>query len=169
MVNYSLQITAEVENVKSLQPNGGCDDPNFTFYFKLRCENCGEVTPKETCVSLEEKIPTPKNRGYVNLLQKCKFCSREGNITMVPGASRPLTGEDCEEGKYTPLMVFDCRGLEPIDFSFIGPQWKVETESGTVFENVDLSAEDWAEYDEKGSCPVSISDLKSRFEVTKMV
>ena len=35
MVNYMLKITAEVENVKSLQPMGGCDDPNFTFYFKV--------------------------------------------------------------------------------------------------------------------------------------
>ncbi|KAJ8448867.1 hypothetical protein Cgig2_011488 [Carnegiea gigantea] len=70
MVNYMLKITAEVENVKSLQPMGGCDDPNFTFYFKLRCENCGEMTPKETAVSLEEEVPLPKSRGHAHLLQK---------------------------------------------------------------------------------------------------
>lgn len=167
MVNYMLKITAEVENVKSLQPMGGCDDPNFTFYFKLRCENCGEMTPKETAVSLEEEVPLPKSRGHAHLLQKCKFCGREGNITMTPGSGRPLTDEHCEEGKYAPMMAFDCRGLEPVEFAFMGPQWRVESVEGTVYENVDLSEGEWFEYDEKGSCPVSISKLKSVFEVIK--
>lgn len=167
MVKLMLKITAEVENVKSLQPMGGCDNPSFSFYFKLKCEKCGELTAKETCVSLEEEVPIPKSRGLANLVQKCKFCGREGTISMTAGVGRPLTGELCEEGKYAPLMVFDCRGLEPVDFLFMDPHWRVESAEGTVFENVDLSGGDWVEYDEKGSCPVSISNLKSVFQVIK--
>ncbi|KAL2940184.1 hypothetical protein RDABS01_001566 [Bienertia sinuspersici] len=167
MVTYKLMITAEVENVSTIQPMGGCNDPTFTFAFKLRCENCGEVTAKESTLSLEEVVPIPKSRGHANLVQKCKFCGREGNITMIPGSGRPLTDEDCESGKYAPLMSFDSRGLEPFEFYFGGDQWKVESTAGTVFEDVDLSAEDWAEYDEKGNMPVSVSNLKSRFDVVK--
>ncbi|XP_074317332.1 uncharacterized protein LOC141653463 [Silene latifolia] len=170
MVNYKLMITAEMENVATLQPMGGLHDPHFSYYFKLRCENCGEVTEKETCVSLDEQVPIPKSRGVANLVQKCKFCSREGNITMVPIPLRggnPLTEADCESGNYTALMGFECRGLEPFDFSFMCPQWKVEATSGTIYEDVDLSSGDWAEYDEKGNMPVSISNLKSKFEVVK--
>ncbi|MGV7354888.1 CXXC motif containing zinc binding protein, partial [Mycobacterium kansasii] len=83
-MNYKLMITAEMENIASLQPINGLNDPNFTYYFKLRCENCGEATEKETCCSLDEQVAIPKSRGVANLVQKCKFCGREGNITMVP-------------------------------------------------------------------------------------
>lgn len=30
-----LTITAELENLTNLQPQGGCDDPDFTYYFKV--------------------------------------------------------------------------------------------------------------------------------------
>ncbi|KAK9699782.1 hypothetical protein RND81_08G196100 [Saponaria officinalis] len=171
MVNYKLMITAEMENVATLQPMGGLHDPTFTYYFKLRCENCGEVTEKETCVSLDEQVAIPKSRGVANLVQKCKFCGRESNITMIPipeRSAKPLSNRHCETGKYAALMGFECRGLEPFDFSFMGPQWKVQATSGAVFEDVDLSSGDWAEYDEKGKVPVSISNLQSKFEVVKV-
>lgn len=48
---------------------------------------------------------------------------------MIPGAGRPLTGDDCEAGKFAPLMSFDCRGLEPVAYSFGGDQWKIESVS----------------------------------------
>ena len=35
MVNYMLMITGELENLTNLQPQGGCDDPDFTYYFKV--------------------------------------------------------------------------------------------------------------------------------------
>lgn len=39
--------------------------------------------------------------------------------------------------------------------------------AGTVFENVNLSGGDWVDYDENGSMPVSVDNLKSRFDVVK--
>lgn len=53
---------------------------------------------------------------------------REGTVTMIPGKGRPLTQEDCEGGKFAPLMLFDCRGYEPVGFVF-GSGWKVESVS----------------------------------------
>lgn len=47
---------------------------------------------------------------------------------MIPGKGRPLTQEDSEAGEHAPLMVFDCRGYEPIDFGF-GGFWKAEAVS----------------------------------------
>ena len=62
------------------------------------------------------------------VLFQCKFCGREGNITMITGRGRPLTQEISQAGKYAPLMVFDCRGFVPVEFSF-GSGWKVESVS----------------------------------------
>lgn len=85
---------------------------------------------------------------------------------MIEGRGRALTHEMSESGKYTPLMLFDCRGFEPVDFSF-GAGWKAESLEGTKFEEIDLSSGDFCEYDEKGECPVSISNLRAKFDVVK--
>ncbi|XP_058224844.1 uncharacterized protein LOC131333996 [Rhododendron vialii] len=164
MVNYLLMITADLENLTKLEPQGGCDDPNFAYYFKLKCERCGEVTQKDTCVSLSETVALP--RSTTNLVQKCKFCGREGTVLMVTGRGRPLTQALSQSGQYAPLMLFDCRGYEPMEFAF-GSGWKVESIEGTKFDAVDLSGGDFAEYDEKGECPVMISNLRSVFNVVK--
>lgn len=62
------------------------------------------------------------------LFFQCKFCGREGTVTMISGRGKPLTQEDSESGKYSPMMLFDCRGYEPVDFIF-GDGWKVESVS----------------------------------------
>ncbi|KAJ9701917.1 hypothetical protein PVL29_003923 [Vitis rotundifolia] len=166
MVNYMLMITGELENLTNLQPQGGCDDPDFTYYFKVKCGNCGEVSQKETCVTLNETVPLPKSKGTTHLVQKCKFCDREGTILMIPGRGRPLTQEMSESGKFTPLMLLDSRGFEPVEFYF-GTGWKAESMEGTKFDGIDLSGGEFAEYDEKGECPVMISNLRATFDVTK--
>ncbi|XP_056176964.1 uncharacterized protein LOC115670917 isoform X2 [Syzygium oleosum] len=131
MVNYMLKINAELESLANLQPQNGCDDPDFSYFFKMRCGRCGEVTQKETCLTLGESFPIPNSKGTAHLVQKCKFCEREGTVTMIPGRGRALTQEDSESGKYAPLMLFDCRGYEPVEYSFRG-LWKAD--SGTMQE-----------------------------------
>ncbi|KAI3763603.1 hypothetical protein L2E82_13571 [Cichorium intybus] len=95
---------------------------------------------------------------------QCKFCKREGTVTMIPGRGSPLTFEFSEGGKHAPLMVFDCRGFEPLDFAF-SSGWKAESIEGTKFEDIDLSGGDFSEYDEKGECPVMISNVTAMFKV----
>ncbi|KAL8101608.1 hypothetical protein AgCh_033493 [Apium graveolens] len=164
MVNYRLMITAELENLTKLQPDGGCDNPSFSYYFKMKCGNCGELTKKETYVSLNEVVPMGK--GTANLVQKCKFCGREGNVTMISGKGSALTQELSESGKYAPVMQFDCRGYEPVEFVF-GTGWEAESIAGTKFKDIDLSEGEFSEYDEKGECPVMISNLRATFDVVK--
>ncbi|KAL6005972.1 hypothetical protein ACLOJK_040017 [Asimina triloba] len=90
---------------------------------KLKCGSCGEVTQKETCVTLSEAVPLPSGKGTANLVQKCKICGREGTVQMMGGHGQPLTHGAAESGKYMPLMVFDCRGMEPVEF-FFGNGWE---------------------------------------------
>lgn len=49
---------------------------------------------------------------------QCKFCDKVGNITVIPGRDKPYTLEDSESGKFVPVGCFDCRGIEPTEFSF---------------------------------------------------
>ncbi|XP_010267076.1 PREDICTED: UPF0587 protein C1orf123 homolog [Nelumbo nucifera] len=132
MVIMKLVIRAELENLTNLQPEGGCDEPNFTYYFKLHCENCGEVSQKRTCVSLNERVPHPNGKGTINLVQKCKFCERKGTVLMIPGHGRPLTLHASQRGMHSPLMLFDCRGLNPVEFAFGNAWWKAQSVSSCV-------------------------------------
>lgn len=165
MVLYMLLISAELENLTNLQPLGGCDDPNYRYYFKVKCENCGEISQKETCVTMSESVPLSSGRATANLVQKCKFCGREGSIQMIPEQGQSLTLEQSQAERFSPLMVFDCRGFEPIEFSF-GNGWKAESASGTFFD-VDLSGGEFADYDEKGECPVGVSNPRANFKVVR--
>ncbi|KAM3330727.1 hypothetical protein ACQJBY_027084 [Aegilops geniculata] len=165
MVFFALLVGAELDGLTNLQPRGGCDDPSYPYYFKLRCESCGETSAKTTCVSLDEVVQLPTGKGTANLLQKCKLCSREGSVVMIPGQGTPLTAEQSQKGETTCLMVFECRGYEPIEFAF-GNGWKAESVHGTPFD-IDLSEGEFDEYDEKGECPVALSKLQSTFKVKK--
>ncbi|XVE70963.1 hypothetical protein DITRI_Ditri10aG0111800 [Diplodiscus trichospermus] len=166
MVKYMLKIAADLENLTRLQPEGGCDDPSFFYLFKLKCERCGELTRKETCVSLGYTVHllVGKCNRFSNLVPKCKLCLRIGTVTMISGRGIPLTQEESEAGQYAPLMLFECSGYEPVGFVFAGG-WKVESLKGTTFEGLDLARGDFAEYDQMGSCPVTISNLRYTFDV----
>lgn len=59
--------------------------------------------------------------------------------------------------------MFDCRGIEPIDFSPREGWIAVAEDSGTTFEDVDLSEKEWVDYDEKTKQSVGIYDIESKF------
>ncbi|MQM16275.1 hypothetical protein Taro_049234 [Colocasia esculenta] len=160
---FLLSFKADLDNLTDLQPRGGCDDPNYGYFLKLKCEGCGEITQKETCVMLSETVSVPNSRGTANLVQRCKFCARGGSVLMIPGHGKPLTLQLSEAQLPTPLMVFECRGFEPVEFVF-GDGWTAQSRSGTVYE-IDLFQGEFAEYDEDDQCPVGLSNPEASFKV----
>lgn len=166
MPHYFLWFRAELENLTNLQPPGGCDDPDYIYQFKLKCENCGEVAEKHSGVLLNETFPNPTGRDICHLVQKCKFCQRSGTVKMVPGHGKPLTVEMSQTQLASKLMLFECRGFEPVEFIFLN-LLKAESVWGTEFV-INPEEDDFAEYCEKGQEPVGMSSLKGYFKVTKM-
>lgn len=71
------------------------------------------------------------------------------------------TSED--QNKFKTIVVFDCRGIEPVEFS-AGEGWiaKVE-ENGQVFDDIDLNESEWVEYDDKIKESVGVYELQSQF------
>lgn len=68
-----------------------------------------------------------------------------------------------DAGKFKTIVAFDCRGIEPVEFS---PRsgWIVKSaENGQTFEDVDLSDDDWVEYDNKNKISVGIYEFESNF------
>ncbi|GLT25535.1 hypothetical protein SLA2020_006570 [Shorea laevis] len=164
MVKFFLMVAADFENIASLQPQNGIDDPSFSYLFKLRCGSCGELTKKEICVFVGETVPLPVGKGSASVIQKCKFCGSKGTVTVITGRGRPLNLILTQGGWRCPLMLFDCSGYEPVDF-VLGGGWKAESLAGTIFKDIDLSGGEFAEYDEKAQCPDIISNVRASFKV----
>ncbi|XP_055390297.1 UPF0587 protein CG4646 [Condylostylus longicornis] len=158
MVKIGLQINAQLENIEELKTN----HPDYRFFFKIKCTNCGEVSDKWHDVSESERVGQSSRvpNGF-NFYMKCKICSREISVDVVEHSNQSYTLDD--SGKFKTIVTFDCRGAEPVEFS---PQtgWIAKSvENGQVFEDIDLSEDDWADYDEKNKSAVGISEFQFQF------
>jgi len=134
---------------------------DFRWYLKLRCTQCNEETPEFVYLSLLESQPLKGGRGSASLVLKCKLCSRDHSIDILPDSLQPYSAEDVPLHKT--IVVFDCRGVEPSAFE---PRmgWQAKSaDSDTVFSNIDLTSLDWADYDEKCQLSVGIYELVSKF------
>mmetsp|Transcript_62865 Transcript_62865/g.199153 ORF Transcript_62865/g.199153 Transcript_62865/m.199153 type:complete len:162 (+) Transcript_62865:92-577(+) len=159
MVFLNLMVSAELENITNLCP---ADPERFTYYFKIKCSSCGEVSEKETSVTKNEKVDIPNSRGEANLVQKCKMCERFGTITIVD----KVGGGVLETGQAALFAQFECRGIEPVDWA---PKdgFVAEGLTGKKFEEVDLEEGEWADYDDKANESVCITEISSEFIVGK--
>lgn len=76
---------------------------------------------------------------------------------------RDFTADD--SGEWVPMLALECRGVEPYAFHAMGEEFVVTSEGGAKFESdIDLSEEDWADYDEENDTAVSISNFEAKFE-----
>jgi len=157
MVKIGLQIKANLENVTDIKADG----EDFRWYMKLKCLSCGEIPEKWQYVSLEESVPVKGGKGDANLVAKCKLCSRENSIDIIKDSLQPYTAE--HSNSFKTVVAFDCRGMEPVDFSpRVGWTCRGE-ESGSLFPEVSLTEKEWVDYDEKAQLSVGIYELEHKF------
>eukprot|EP00899_Mesostigma_viride_P015210 jgi/Mesvir1/23690/Mv18643-RA.1 len=156
-----LQLKAELENLTNLKPNDDID-----WIIKVKCTQCGALSDKVSTLTRSETVDIPNSRGTAHLVQKCKLCERQGNISIldVPSKGHSLTAEDAEAGKFVTIVSFECRGaIEPVELYPRDGFTAQGVESGKVFE-VDLS-DDFSEYDEKAQASVGVYGVQHKFVV----
>lgn len=84
MVKVGVQIRCTFENVEKIET---CH-PDYTFYFKLKCSNCGELSDKwHDLTESERTAEDSRNPDGFNFYMKCKLCSRENSIDIVEGSN----------------------------------------------------------------------------------
>ncbi|XP_066591948.1 CXXC motif containing zinc binding protein [Prorops nasuta] len=161
MVKVALQIKVSLENIEELKTSG----PEFKWYFKFCCSNCGEISKKWNYVLLNEFTNAQRGNAVNHFVSKCKLCSRENTMTILEDSIQNYTSED--DGKFKTVATFDCRGIEPCDFS-AREGWIAQTiDGGTEFTDVDLSEGTWADYCDKIKQAVTISDIEYKFSRIK--
>ena len=72
-----------------------------------------------------------------------------------------------DELTFKPLIKLDCRGCTPSSFVPLSNFSCNNVDSNRKFADVDLSEEDWADYDESNNQTVGVYDFNSRFETYK--
>ncbi|BFZ62603.1 hypothetical protein YB2330_003704 [Saitoella coloradoensis] len=172
MVKLSLNLKAELAGVNSLAPAD--EDGDFTYFFKsiFGCRSnvckisknkdllsrflgtsCREVHNNWVGISRNEEAEIAGSKGTATWVWRCKNCKRESSASF---ENAPVS-YDKEAPK--PILTFECRGCEFVEFKPDG-EWVCQgEESGTKFEGVDLT-EDWYDYDEKAGAEVSIIDMQ---------
>lgn len=157
MVKIALQIKAVLENITKLQPDG--DD--FRWYVKVKCANCGEVTDRFVYLCLEETTSMKGSRGSANLVIKCQLCSRDNSMDIIRDSIGSYNIEN--DNKFVTMVVFDCRGIEPVDFQPTVGFIAESSESGMKFKDVSFAEGDWTDYDENASVSVGVYELEHKF------
>lgn len=84
MVKIGLQIRAQLENVDEIRTN----HPEYTFFLKFKCSNCGEQSEKWHDLTESERVQEDsRNPNGFSFFMKCKLCSRENSIDIVEGSN----------------------------------------------------------------------------------
>ncbi|XP_065215386.1 CXXC motif containing zinc binding protein [Planococcus citri] len=161
MVKIALKLKANLENIESLNPSG----PDFRWCLKFVCNNCGEISNKWNYASLSEEIPAQRGNAVNHFVNKCKLCSRENSLTILPETVSGIKAETC--GEFKTVVVFDCRGLEPREFSAREGWVAKAADDGKTFDDVDLSEGEWADYCDKTNQPVGVYEIEHCFERVK--
>ncbi|XP_052242627.1 CXXC motif containing zinc binding protein-like [Dreissena polymorpha] len=112
-----------------------------------------------------ESAPLKGGRGHASLVLKCKLCSRENSIDILPDSISSYNAEDSNQ--FETVVVFDCRGVEPVDFyPRVGFTAEGE-ETGTPYPEVSLTEGEWVDYDEKKGESVGIYEIEQKFVCVK--
>ncbi|RKP09552.1 hypothetical protein THASP1DRAFT_28654 [Thamnocephalis sphaerospora] len=150
MVNFKIQLSAQLENVQEILVRHS----RLLLAAQFRCTSCQEVTENWDSYEISG------SRGEANLVIRCKLCKRESTASFVGGYS--VYNEE-HSGQYASLAELDCRGLEPVEFK-PRDHFLVVASSGARFEDVDLSEKEWFDYDEKSGDSVSIMELETQIK-----
>ncbi|RCK54881.1 hypothetical protein Cantr_04585 [Candida viswanathii] len=166
MVKFLLKVQAELSNVTDLEPKNTPQAP-YEYTFEIECTKCRTKHDKLIQINSFEKHEISGSRGDASFIFRCRECKNEHSINIVPtGEKLRAEEEEEEEGKgrkkdkWVSLLEIDSRGLDFLRFVPNGEFQCVGTETGTVFDEVDLSEGEWYDVDENTNDEVSIVDVK---------
>ncbi|XP_071453420.1 CXXC motif containing zinc binding protein [Hetaerina americana] len=151
---YGLEIKATLENIQKLYA-----PINMFWRIRFKCLSCSELGKNQLEFSALDECKAGKAK--FNVASRCQFCGRLRSLDIVQKSENPYVFED--SGSFKMIIQFDCRGMEPVEYT-PGDGWVAEAaDSGEVFNNIDLMEKEWVEYDSNLQRPVGIYGLEYKF------
>eukprot|EP01035_Chromulina_nebulosa_P040978 gene40978-55379_t len=152
MPEYVVKMKAELENIQRLIPI-----PNNMWKMNIASSDGADCRNGIT-VSRGDVLELSGSKGDANFVIKWSNSKNQSYMKIIDkkGVSGEYTSSDT--GKFITILVLECRGIEPVA-CIPGVDWIVQSRGGTMFENVDLSEGDWAEYDENHDDSISATEV----------
>ena len=143
-----LQIKADLENIETLVPcEGVC--------WKFEVENEASERKTITCSSVEEE-ELEGSRGTANFVMRWAKGAQQSYIKIVPVKKVDGTYTAKDSGTWKTIVGLECRGLT-VKKVIITTDFNAISTGGTTFEQIDLTDNDWTDYDDQNGNDVSVS------------
>jgi hypothetical protein len=148
---YDLLFHARLENATSV-----FFSPDARWFFLTSCCNCRESNNKEIVVTRSDSVQAPGSRGFFNFTMKCKFCNSLSTLKFSDGTTQAYENSERMEK----VECIEARGMKITKWR-VADGISVQSESGKVFETVNLEEGDWVEYDEEIGGIVGVYDVNT--------
>ncbi|KAJ1344595.1 hypothetical protein BSLG_000118 [Batrachochytrium salamandrivorans] len=162
MPRYQISWKADLAGITNIVP---ANKEAYDWRFKFVCTKCREPTDSIVNVNGLELIEMTNSKGSANLIMRCKFCKSEGSVDLELNTVMPYNLE--KTGKFSPLIIIEGRGWEPTEWVPAGGFKGEGAETGTKFEEIDLSEREWSDYDEKAGEAVEILEIESSLKTRR--
>jgi hypothetical protein len=154
MLTYILKASAELKNVTGVQPLDTADYP-FDYKFNVRCTACRINHDKPIEVNQLGCFEETGFRRTANFKFKCRDCKRERYVTIFRSKKSIDGGPDPVE-----ILKINTVGVELLEFIPDDQFMCNSTLSNEEIREIDLSDNEWFDYDEKGKGEVVIRNVK---------
>ncbi|KAI3403424.1 hypothetical protein KGF56_003708 [Candida oxycetoniae] len=155
MVKFLFKVSGVLEGVTDLEPVDTPQQP-FEYTFRIECTKCRTIHDKAIQINRFEKHEMGGSRGEASFVFRCKECKYENSANI----ERTKETLHYDENKPVPILEIDARGLDLIEFIPNGKFQAKGTETGTIFNDIDLQDSEWYDVDEKTNEEVSITEVK---------
>lgn len=174
MVLFVLSIKTELESVSSVElrkdANLCISVRNPLSNYEVRDKvvfNCSETVYQEEGARQNPHHFSIKWEGNKKActLEALDAVAAKSALKKKKSKDVPRNVTEDDSGSWVPILVMDCRGLEPYAFHPMGDDFIITSEGGQTFEEeIDLGEGDWADYDDENDAAVSLSDIEFKIE-----
>lgn len=158
-----LYVKATLENVATIE----FPSPDYHYCFDAKDSLSDDV--REGVFACEsDVIDLDNSRGQANFVIKFPDSKKQASVVFEHVKGLTTKGVIRASEEWTPVMGFECRGLELEKF-VPTKGVTITSASGTVWKDVDLSEDPdgWYEYCEKGGDSVGVTDFAFEFRKHK--
>lgn len=128
----------------------------------------GHDTKERVTIDPDDAFERDKGHGVVNFCMKWPDSRGHSTVKLVDvkGVTSKKTYTVDDEGKFVPVLGFECRGLEPTACYTPSTGLSATGVGGKQFPDIDFSenGKEWYDYDECSGVPVGLSAIEWRFD-----
>jgi hypothetical protein len=163
MVLLALYIKCDFENIASIE----FPSPSYHYCVDVK-DSQSDETREGVFMCGEETQELDNSRGEAHFVIKFPDSKKQASVVFTEIKNKTTSGFVRESGTWTPVVAFECRGLEPTAF-YPTKGVVVTSTGGTTWRDVDLSEDPdgWFEYCENSGESVGITEFAYEFRKEK--